>query len=211
MICETLHLVFNDRKRHRFPFDKNLIPGNGIYILFEKGELGHGECDRIVRIGTHTGQNNLRQRLSEHFVKENKDRSIFRKNIGRALLNKRQDPFIHQWELDLTTSAARRQHADEIDFEKLLEIEKDVSEIIRESFTFCVFEVHDLVDRLRFEERLISTVNHCPVCRASMTWLGNYSLKYQIRDSGLWLVQGLNGRGMDERDLEILRKMIRKE
>jgi len=30
-------------------------------------------------------------------VNENKDRSIFRKNIGRALLNKDNDPFIEQW------------------------------------------------------------------------------------------------------------------
>jgi hypothetical protein len=35
--------------------------------------------------------------LKEHFVNENKDRSIFRKNIGRALLNKDNDYFIEQW------------------------------------------------------------------------------------------------------------------
>ena len=38
---------------------------------------------------------------------ENKDRSIFRKNIGRAILNKNQDPFLGQWELDLTTRKAK--------------------------------------------------------------------------------------------------------
>ena len=53
--------------------------------------------DRIVRIGTHRGDNNLYNRLKEHFINENKDRSIFRKNIGRALLNKNQDSYLEIW------------------------------------------------------------------------------------------------------------------
>jgi len=32
-------------------------------------------------------------RLLQHFVMENKDRSIFRKNIGRALLARAGDPY----------------------------------------------------------------------------------------------------------------------
>jgi hypothetical protein len=32
--------------------------------------------------------------LEQHFIKENKDRSIFRKNIGRAILNKDQDALL---------------------------------------------------------------------------------------------------------------------
>lgn len=71
MICERLHKILNGLKRHRFPFDESLIPKNGIYVLFENGERAHGDCDRIVRIGTHTGKDNLRQRLVEHFLKEN--------------------------------------------------------------------------------------------------------------------------------------------
>ena len=67
------------------------VPLNGIYLLYERGELGHG-ADRIVRVGTHTGKNQLVSRLKQHFVHENKDRSIFRKNIGRAILNRQQDP-----------------------------------------------------------------------------------------------------------------------
>ena len=67
----------------------------------KKGEIidhGYGPKPRIARIGTH--KNNFQSRISEHFLlKESKmnfsianpkpsDRSIFRKNIGRALLNK---------------------------------------------------------------------------------------------------------------------------
>jgi len=41
--------------------------------------------------------------LYQHYhVNENKDRSIFRKNIGRALLDKNKDPYLKIWELDLT-------------------------------------------------------------------------------------------------------------
>ena len=81
--CNKLHKLFNNMKIYSFPFNEELIPKNGIYILFEKGEKGHN-TNRIVRVGTHTGINQLRSRLKQHFLNENKDRSIFRKNIGRA-------------------------------------------------------------------------------------------------------------------------------
>ena len=79
----------------------------GIKLLFEKGETAHG-MDRIVRIGTHTGKNQLRSRLKQHFIKEDKDRSIFRKNIGRSLLNRDKDPFLEQWEIDLTSRKQKK-------------------------------------------------------------------------------------------------------
>lgn len=104
--CDKLHKLFNLMERFIFPFDEKKIHSNGIYILFEKGECAHG-ADRIVRIGTHTGLDQLRSRLKQHFINENKDRSIFRKNIGRAILNKNKDPFLKQWEWDLTTREAK--------------------------------------------------------------------------------------------------------
>jgi len=85
-----------------YPFELDKIPQNGIYFLFEKGEIAHG-YRRIVRVGTHTGENQLRNRLSQHFFNENKDRSIFRKNVGRAILSKNCDPYLSVWELDFTT------------------------------------------------------------------------------------------------------------
>ena len=209
MICEELHKIFNGLNRHRFPFDESLIPKNGIYVLFENGEQAHGDCDRIVRIGTHTGKDNLPQRLGEHFLKENKDRSIFRKNVGRALLNQKQDAFLEQWEIDLTTNAARRQYVGQIDLNRMSWVEKKVSAVIRDFFSFCVFRVDDKQYRLELEERMIATVNHCGSCNPSKTWLGNHSSKSQIKKSGLWLVQGLNGREMDTEDLEILEETIR--
>jgi len=85
-----------------FRFGQDGFPSDGLYVLFEEGERGHG-TDRIVRIGTHRGDGRLPLRLEEHFLKENKDRSIFRKNIGRALLARDGDEFLGQWEIDLTS------------------------------------------------------------------------------------------------------------
>ena len=210
MICERLHEIFNGLERHHFPFDQSSIPENGIYVLFEKGERAHGEWDRIVRIGTHTGQGNLPKRLIEHFMRENKDRSIFRKNIGRALLRKEKDAFAEQWEIDLTSSDAKRRYSGKINSERLSEMEKNVSAVIRSTFAFCVFPVEDKQQRLDLEKRIIATVNHCAICGPSKVWLGSHSPKEQIRRSGLWLIQGLNGCMMDREELKMLQKMTSK-
>lgn len=109
-------------------FNEQGIPKNGIYILFEKGELAHS-TDRIVRIGTHTGNNKLWSRLKEH-LNENKDRSIFRKNIGRALLNKDNDPFIEQWnKKNLAKKIKKALDFNSDEFIKQEEIEKRIKEI----------------------------------------------------------------------------------
>lgn len=187
-LCNTLHLWLNTLPRYRFPFDAAAIPRNGIYILFERGELAHGG-DRVVRVGTHTGQNQLRSRLQQHFILENKDRSIFRKNIGRALLEKERDPFAAYWELDRTARLARQ--GQPIDVERQKDIERDVSRSIQECFSFVVFEVADKTERLSLESRIISTVAACPDCKPSGGWLGLSSPKPKIRDSGLWQVNEL--------------------
>lgn len=75
-VHEELHRYFNSLERFTFPYNEMHIPQNGIYVFFEKGEYVHG-LDRIVRIGTHNGDNKLKLRLKEHFTTENKDRSIF--------------------------------------------------------------------------------------------------------------------------------------
>lgn len=200
--CASIHVLANERERHSFPFDESKIPFNGIYILFQKGEKGHGQ-DRIVRIGTHTGDNQLRARLKQHFLNENKDRSIFRKNIGRALLNKGNDPFLKFWEIDLTSRKAKDKYSASIDFGYQKIIENRVSQYIRDNFSFIAFEVRNKEERLDVESKLISTVSRCTECKPSIDWLGNNSPKSKIAESGLWLVNELyktpfDGDGVDE-------------
>jgi len=194
-------------RKFSFPFDKHEIPANGIYILFEKGELAHS-TNRIVRIGTHTGINQLRSRLNQHFIKENKDRSIFRKNIGRALLNKDKDPFLEKWEIDLTTRKAKEKYSELIDFVKQKEVERKVTKCIQENFWFVVFEVDDKRKRLDLEAKIISTVSLCKDCSPSENWLGNFSPKEKIRKSGLWLVNELWKTPLSEKEIEELKIII---
>jgi hypothetical protein len=202
--CEKLHQIFNSMKRFCFPFNDQEIPENGIYILFEKGEFGH-DFDRIVRVGTHTGKNQLKSRLFQHFLNENKDRSIFRKNIGRAILNKDNDPFLQLWEIDLTTKESRKKFQNKIDVHKQEQVEKEVSKYIRNNFGFCVFEIKEKENRLKLESQIISTISSCSDCGPSQNWLGNFSPKEKIRQSGLWLVNELNKEPLSRDDINDLK------
>lgn len=188
--CEILHRELQKLHRYSFPFDKKDIPANGIYILFQKGETAHNG-DRIVRIGTHTGINQLPSRLKQHFVNPNKDRSIFRKNIGRCLLNKRQDPYLEKWELDLTSVENKRKYSHLIDKEYQDIIEDEISQYIQQEFSFVVIPIESKEQRLLFEKRLISQISLCDQCESSNIWLGKYSPNKKIVESGLWQVNEL--------------------
>lgn len=206
-MCARLHRLFQRQPLLRFPIDDTAIPPNGIYILFETGEVAHG-AHRIVRVGTHTGNDQLRSRLRQHFVKEHKDRSIFRKNIGRALLNRDNDPFLAQWEIDLTTSGAKKRYGPTMDFARQAKIERQVTERIQEFFQFAVFGVEDKATRLKLESMIISTISRCDECGPSQQWLGLHSPKSKIRESGLWLVNELYRSPLSESEYIELAKRL---
>ena len=177
--CSSVHRLANELERHKFPFEASNIPLNGIYVLFQKGEYGH-QKERIVRIGTHTGESRLRLRLEEHFLNENKDRSIFRKNIGRALLSQHNDPFLKYWERNLVTKKAKDKYSSLIDFDYQKNIENQVSQYIQGNFSFAAFEVKNKEERLDIESKLIATISRCDECKPSNDWLGNSSPKEKI-------------------------------
>lgn len=194
-------------EKNSFPSEKEKIPSNGIYLLFEKGENAHS-TERIVRAGTHTGGNQLHSRLLQHFVNENKDRSIFRKNIGRALLNKNNDPFLNQWELDLTTRNAKEKYSSSVDFDKQKKTEKQVTRYIQNHFSFVVIPIEEKEKRLELESKILSTISLCNECTPSKNWLGNYSPKEKIRKSGLWAVNELWKTPLSEKDMHELHQII---
>jgi hypothetical protein len=182
--CQCLHDALAGLPRLRRE-DFSRVPDNGIFVLFEKGERGHG-VDRIVCIGTHKGQNNLVPRIREHFDAPNKDRSIFRKHIGRCLLAKEDDPFLDQWQRDLTTKAARARYSHEVDQARLDQVEDEVTRYIIESFSFSVLQIDTMAERLHCKRGLLSTVYHCSRCSPSMTWLGKFHPTSAIvREGGL--------------------------
>jgi hypothetical protein len=210
-IASRLHILFNQQKRFSFPFEQqiNEIPENGIYIIFENGEK-FGDLDRIVRIGTHTGERHLRSRLNQHFIQKNKNRSIFRKNIGRCILNKNKSSYLPLWELDTTSRADKEKNLKllNLDFEK--KIEKKISDYIQTNLTFCIFQVNTKEQRLFWESKIISTLAKSKELKPSKNWLGNYSTKDKIKTVGLWQVNELFKSSLTEEEFDELKKLILK-
>jgi hypothetical protein len=187
-----------------------------------RSEHGDGiSRPRIVRIGTHK-ENNFRSRISEHFLlNESKmkfthsnpkpsDRSIFRKNIGRALLNKQKDlDYLRVWEIDFTSNINRANHSYLRNIEKEKTIESQITELIRKRFYFRFISIEGQKKRMGkigIESKLIGTVTCCKLCKPSDYWLGKFSPKAQIKNGKLWLSQHLVSIGLsdsDKRDLLI--------
>lgn len=208
-IVLELHQLFNEQKRFSFPFDNSIseIPQNGIYIIFESCEK-YKELDRIVRVGTHTGINQLRSRLNQHFVKENKNRSIFRKNIGRCILNKECSDYLSLWELDTTSRVDKAKNLSLLDLTFEKGIEKRISNYIQTNLSFSVFQVDTKDDRLFWERRIVSTLAKAADIKPSDKWLGNHSTKDKIKASGLWQVNELYNERLSEIELEQLKQLI---
>jgi len=195
--CEMLHSLFSILKRHTYCTDYSAhIPKKGIYIMFEKGEKAHS-ADRIVRIGTHTGEkekNPLAKRLKEHISPNG--RSVFRRKAGSAIINKNRiegstfwsEEDLLDWGKPWKKGGFRQRErfikrGRSIQFE---EVDKLVSKYVRENISFVCIEIEDKQSRKLFEARLISTVSNCPECQMSEHWLGNFSTKEKVRKSGLW-------------------------
>ncbi len=214
--CKWLHQQLEKLPLKGFPFDLNHLPHNGVYFFYEKGETwGHGSrAARIVRIGTHR-DGNFRSRISEHYVLDEskmdfdsrkpapKDRSIFRKNIGRALLKRNKDPYLEVWEIDFVEKTSRHKLSHLRNIAKEQAIEREISRLLRKKFRFRFIVMDVRVARMGtegIESKLIGTVSRCEACRASSNWLGNHSPKRPIQESGLWLIQHLRSERMIEDD-----------
>ena len=223
--CKWLHEQLEQLPLIKFPFKLEQLPDNGIYFFYEKGEIwGHGgDNSRIVRIGTHK-EGNFRSRIKEHFLLDESrmgfakdkpkpsDRSIFRKNIGRALLNRDRDNYLQIWEIDFTTRGNRESLGHKRDIDKEKRIESTITRILRERFSFRFIVIESQTERMGsngLESSLIGTVASCKLCSPSDIWLGNDSPKQQIKKSGLWLVQHLKANGINESDKETIFNTIR--
>lgn len=215
-LCSWLHNQIEQRPLIKYPFLLKELPKNGIYFFYQDNEFwGHGgEKPRIVRIGTHKS-NNFQSRINEHYlISKNwmdfnalkpapKDRSIFRKNIGRAIINKENPKYLKIWNIDFTITKNRQKYSylRNIKYEK--EIEKKINKILRNTFSFRYIEIIKEENRIGskgLESRLIGTISKCPVCKPSSEWLGKSSPIAKIRNSGLWQVQHLNSSPIDDKD-----------
>lgn len=205
--CNKLHMLFNNMPRLDWTRINNIPYHNGIYIMFERGQTYNG-LDRIVRVGTHRAQNRLKDRLKDHFVKEDANGSIFRKNIGRVMLNKATDPYLKIWEMDTSKSEIKNNFGHLIDIGKEADLEDRISSFLRVNITFICFQVEEAKDRLRLEEGIISTLFKTPNFNYDNHWLGKFSPVPEIAKSGLWNRQGLDGKPLSAEELEHISSLV---
>ncbi|MEM4487481.1 MAG: hypothetical protein QXK88_01560 [Desulfurococcaceae archaeon] len=165
-LCKWLHEQLEQLPMIRYPFELERLPKSGIYFFYEKGEIWRhgGVKPRIVRIGTHSGEGNFRSRMGEHFLLDESrmnfdkdkpkpsDRSVFRKNIGRALLNRDSDPYLQVWEKDFTPRKNKELFSHLRDIEKEKAIEAEITRILRENFTFRFIALENPSDVGRIKE-----------------------------------------------------------
>lgn len=225
-LCKWLHEQLEQLPFVTFPFDPKKLPENGIYFFYEQSELwGHGgPKPRIVRIGTHR-DGNFRTRIAEHFLLDDRkmifdrdhsvphDRSIFRKNIGRALLARENDDYLKLWEVDFMKRESRLRFASVRDLDKERRIETEITRILREEFSFRYIPVECQERRMGaggLEKSLIGTVARCGLCRPSSGWLGSHCPKQKVRESGLWLSQHLKALPINENDKIAIENAVRR-
>lgn len=225
-LCKWVHEQLRELPLIKFPLVLERLPENGIYFFYEEGETwGHGGDDpRIVRIGTHR-DGNFRSRIAEHYLlNESKmifdaakpsphDRSIFRKHVGRALLNRDKDGYLQIWNRDFMKRQEREEYGHLRDIQKEKGIESRSTKLLRESFGFRFILIDKQEERIGasgFEKRLIGTVAQCALCEPSPNWLGKNSPDRRIRESGLWQIQHLKARPLDDAAKETISLAIRR-
>lgn len=208
---ERLHILFSDLKKFTYPYNETKISKNGIYILFENGEYFKG-LDRVVRIGSHTGNNRLFTRINEHYIKDDHRDSIFRKHLGRCLLtiNKRTD-YIENWNLKIKKRVDKEINYHRINWKLEEEYEQLVTKYIRTNFSFIVIpNLTNENERLRLEKGLISTFAQAIEKTSSEEWIGNYHPDKKIRDYKLWNIHHLMGTPLTEREIELIEEKLKK-
>lgn len=195
MTINEIHQYVNGLPQYQFGAmpSSNNTPKNGLYFMFERGEI-FGEYKRIVRVGSHTGEGNLINRVNEHFTKENKDRSIFRKNVGLSILNSRRDKYLDVWNMDFTTRDKRRIYGHLMDSVYQADVESEVSNYIRNNTSFALLRCPDSVNPTDWEKKLIATLSQGrSFLTPSLGWLGRACPKHQISSAGLWQIHHLKG------------------
>ena len=158
-IYDYIHEYFNDEKRFSFPYDrkslKEITESNGLYVLFEKGEK-YNNLDRVVRVGSHDGNDRLIKRLGNHFNSKIHRTSVFRKHIGRCLLNIENDKYLEHWNRPFKSKIEKEIHGEFVNLEYEKNYEESVTSHINENLSFALIpKIFDKLKRDRIEEGLI--------------------------------------------------------
>jgi len=111
--------------------------------------------------------------------------------------------------IDLTSAAAHAAHLDLVRAPWMISLESEISEYMQGAFSVAVIEIPEKTTRLRVEAAIAATVAQCSACCSSPQWLRNDSPVEAIRSTGLWQVQGVNGRIISEDELESISAVVR--
>jgi hypothetical protein len=168
-------------------------PTRGVYFFRETGEVrtDTGKGPRIVRVGTHALKDGsgtkLWTRLSQHRGQSdgrgNHRGSIFRLIVGAALIQ-RDKLLFPTWGAGNSAKGEIRSGEEAL--------ERKVSEVIgKMSFIWLpVGDVSGPNSQRGYIERnaiaLLSNHGKSPIDQASRDWLGHYSDRERVRNSGLW-------------------------
>ena len=186
---------------YSFRDDLNDLPRKGVEFYFEEGEFRtESNKLRVVRIGA---SNRIFDRLNNDHMGDNARNSIFRRHIGRALLN------VQEGLQDLYYENIPNNIDSIID-------EEMVSEHLLNYIRFLILPVEVKSTRKFIKNTAISLLSNystpSEVNPPTDEWLGNDSIDtdgcpyLEIRDSGLWnekLVKSTNS----NRQEEFLRKL----
>jgi hypothetical protein len=193
------------------------LPKQGVYFFFDEGERTNFSTviPRLVRIGTHgvslgsvaTLRNRLRTHLGTRAGGGNHRASVFRLHVGRAMIERDR---LH----DAYPSWGKGQSAPKDITQKEAPLEAKVSEYIG-NLRVLFIPVLDAAGtgsmRATIERQFIAmfTENYCSVEESTAIWLGRFSDKPSIRDSGLWNVRDV-GSEYDLRFIPLLDGLLKR-
>ena len=193
------------------------LPRQGVYFFFDDNEptTFSTSIPRLVRIGTHgvsagsvaTLRNRLRTHLGTRAGAGNHRASVFRLHVGRAIIQR------DQLEQDFP-SWGKGQSAPKEITEREAPLEAKVSKYIgnlRVLFVPVLDTAGTGSMRATIERQFISmfTENLCAIEDTSSTWLGRFSDKPSIRDSGLWNIRDV-GSEYDPKFIPLLDGLVKR-
>jgi len=196
-VCKAIHEALLARPLWVSPAQVTF--GDGLYFFYEDGEVSqHGPQGRIVRVGNHPrSQGGLVNRLRMHYS-GNKNSSVFRKFLGGALLRRAN---ANDTCLSPAPGKGHWEKQDAKACPLCMPTEAQVSQLLRQRFTFRCVQNGDRDERNRLEGLLVATLAACGVCRPSSSWLGLCAYSEKVRESGLWNSQYVGDPTIDQSTL----------
>lgn len=134
--------------------------------------------------------------FEKHFLGE-KDHSVFRKQIGRAILCDDCERLAN-WNIKRKINGYKPDY----------ETEEKVSQYLAEKCYCIVVAIDDTKKVEELEKKMTATVAQCNECCPSENWLGKKSPQDKIKKYGMWQIQHLVGEELSDDDLSEIEKHL---